>query len=104
VDLGTHLIEGEGASYEPPRPLTITLAAVLLGLVSIASLIPSPSLEEGVPAIVTYSSYVLGILGVAAAIGLWLRKRWGMWLAIVVSALNILSAAPGIVFAPTPTL
>jgi uncharacterized membrane protein (DUF2068 family) len=83
------------------RPLAITLAAVLLGLVSIASLIPSPSLEQGVPVYVTYSSYVLGALGVVAMLGLWLRKRWGMWLAIGVSAVNIPSAAPGIVFAPT---
>jgi hypothetical protein len=87
-----------------PRPLTLTLAAVLLGLISTASLIPEPSLEEGVPAIVIYSGYVLGVLGIATALGLWLRKKWGIWLTIVVSALNILSAAPGIIFAPTTTL
>jgi uncharacterized membrane protein (DUF2068 family) len=84
--------------------LTVTIAAVLIGLISVASLIPDSSLEEGVPAIVVYSGYVLGVLGIVGALGLWLRKRWGMWLTIVVSALNILSAAPGIVFAPTTML
>jgi hypothetical protein len=31
-------------------------------------------------------------------------KRWGLWHTIVVSVLNILAAAPGLVFAPNPTL
>jgi hypothetical protein len=31
-------------------------------------------------------------------------KRWGLWLTIVVAVLNILSAAPGLVFAPSTTL
>ena len=87
-----------------PRPLTITIAAILIGLFSVTSLIPDSSLEEGAPAIVVYAGYILGVLGIVAAVGLWLRKKWGMWLTIVVSALTILSAAPGIVFAPTPTL
>ena len=87
-----------------PRPMTITIAAILIGLFSITSLIPDSSLEEGAPAIVVYAGYVLGVLGIFAALGLWLRKKWGMWLTIVISALTILSAAPGIIFAPTPTL
>jgi hypothetical protein len=38
------------------------------------------------------------------AAGLLLLKRGALWLTIVVSVLNILSAAPGLAFAPTPTL
>ena len=29
-------------------------------------------------------------------------KRWALWLTIVISVLNILAAAPGLVFAPEP--
>jgi hypothetical protein len=31
-------------------------------------------------------------------------KRWALWLTIVVSVLNILSAAPGLAFAPNVVL
>ena len=31
-------------------------------------------------------------------------KKWGVWLAVVVCALNLVSAAPGIPFAPKATL
>jgi len=48
---------------------------------------------------------VLGVVGlVAAAGGLWALKRWGAWLAVVVSALNLVSAAPGIPFGPNAAL
>jgi uncharacterized membrane protein (DUF2068 family) len=47
---------------------------------------------------------VLGVVGLIGALGLWMPKRWALWLTIVVSVLNILSAAPGLAFAPTPTL
>ena len=43
-------------------------------------------------------------MGLVAAAGLWLLKRWGVWLAVAVSALNVLSAAPGIFAAPTAAL
>ena len=47
---------------------------------------------------------VLGVLGLVGAAGLWTPKRRALWLTIVVSVLNILSATPGLAFAPTPTL
>ena len=83
------------------RPLPVTAAAVLLALISLAGL-PGPLLpgSEVVPAVVLYSGIVLGVAGLIAAVGLWLLKRWSFWLTIVVSALNLLSAAPGIAFAP----
>jgi hypothetical protein len=46
----------------------------------------------------------LGWLGLIGAAGLWMLKRWALWLALAVSVLNILSAAPGLVFAPSTTL
>ena len=86
------------------RPLPVTIAAILLVLFSLVNLL-SPLLPmEGVPAFVVYLGVVLGVAGLLAAAGLWMLKRWALWLAIVVSVLNILSAAPGLAFAPTPML
>ena len=84
------------------RPTPVTVAAVLLALSSLLNLVPLP--VEGVPAVVVYGALVLGVVGLVAAAGLWLLKRWGFWLAVAVSALNLLSAAPGIFAAPTAAL
>lgn len=83
------------------RPLPVTVAAVLLALISLAGL-PGPLLpgSEAVPAVVVYSGIVLGVVGLVASVGLWMLKGWGFWLTILVSALNLLSAAPGLAFAP----
>ncbi len=88
------------------RPTTVTVAAVLLALFSVLNLISTllPAFSDGVPAIVVYGSAVLGLLGLVAAYGLWTLKRWGVWLTIILSVLNVLSAAPGIAFAPTTLL
>jgi hypothetical protein len=86
------------------RPLPVTVAAILLVLFSLTNLL-SPFLPmEGVPAFVVYLGVALGVAGLLAAAGLWMLKRWALWLTIVVSVLNILSAVPGLAFAPTPTL
>jgi len=88
------------------RPTTITIAEVLLAIFCLTSLIPvAVDLpDNGPPPIVIYVGYVLGALGLVMAAGLWLRKRWGTWLAIVVSPVSLLSAAPGISFASSATL
>jgi uncharacterized membrane protein (DUF2068 family) len=41
----------------------------------------------------------LGAVGLVAAGGLWMLKRWALWLTVVVAVLNILAAAPGLIFA-----
>ena len=56
--------------------------------------------SEEVPAVVIYGGIVLGVAGLVATVGLWMLKKWGFWLTIVVSVLNVLSAAPGVAFAP----
>jgi hypothetical protein len=86
------------------RPQAVTVAAVLLALFSLANLISPLLPSEGVPAFVIYLGVVLGIAGLAAAAGLWMLKKWSIWLTIIVSALNLLSAAPGIAFAPNAAL
>jgi hypothetical protein len=86
------------------RPLPVTVAAILLVLFSLINLL-SPFLPmEGVPAFVVYLGVALGVAGLLAAAGLWMLKRWALWLTIVVSVLNILSAAPGLSFAPNVVL
>jgi len=62
-----------------------------------------PGVEEP-PAFVIYSGYVLGIVGLVAAVGLWMMKGWSLWATIVVCVLNLLSGAPGVVLAPTAGL
>jgi uncharacterized membrane protein (DUF2068 family) len=83
------------------RSMPITVAAILMALISLSSL-PTPFLPgaEEIPAIVNYGGVVLGIVGLVAVVGLWMEKAWSFWLTIVVSALNLLTAAPGVAFAP----
>jgi len=86
------------------RPLPVTVAAILLVLFSLANLLTPFLPMEGVPAFVVYLGVALGVAGLLAAAGLWILKRWALWLTIVVSVLNILSAAPGLAFAPNAGL
>jgi hypothetical protein len=86
------------------RPVAITAAVVLSVLIIIGNAIgpalPSGSGDDQVPTFVIILGVVLGIVGIAAAVGLWQLRKWGMILTVVVSALNLLSAAPGIAFGP----
>ena len=86
------------------RPQGLSVAVVLLALLSLVNIISPLLPSEGLPAFVIYSGVVLGVLGLIGAAGLWMLKRWGLWITLVVSVLNILSAAPGLVFAPSTTL
>ena len=86
------------------RPLPVTIAVVLLTILSLANLLSPLMPSGGVPTFVVYLGVALGVLGLIGALGLWMLKRWALWLTIVISVLNILSAAPGLAFAPTPTL
>jgi hypothetical protein len=86
------------------RPLPVTIAAILMVLFSLANLLTPVMPMEGVPTFVVYLGVVLGVAGLLAAGGLWMLKRWALWLTIVVCVLNILSAAPGLAFAPNAGL
>jgi uncharacterized membrane protein (DUF2068 family) len=80
------------------RPLVLTLATVFLVLISLGSL--ATPLLVGPPVAVKVLSVAMGLLGLLAAYGLWNRKRWGMIVAIIVSALNALSGVPGLLVQP----
>jgi hypothetical protein len=86
------------------RPQLVTVAAVLQVLLGLANLASPLFPMEGVPVFVVYLGVVLGVAGLVASAGLWMLRRWSIWLTIVVSVLNLLSAAPGIAFAPDVAL
>ena len=80
------------------RPQTVTAAAILMALFSVMNF-PGPwwylvpeAMEA--PTFILYSGIVLGIVGIVAALGLWMQKTWSFWLTIVVCVLNILLALP----------
>jgi len=87
------------------RPLPVSVAAVVQALFSLLSL-PGPLLpgSEGIPAVVLYSGIVLGVAGLVASVGLWMLKKWSLWLTIIINVLGGLSAAPGVVAAPNAAL
>ena len=90
------------------RPQPVTVAAILLVLLSLFDFPwPYELLFPGVeapPAFLNYLGYVLGIVGIVAAVGLWMLKPWSYWTTIVVCALNFLLGAPGVIFAPGTAL
>src|SRR5215216_3007360 len=90
------------------RPQAVTVAALLLVLLSLFNF-PWPWLllfpgAESPPAFVIYTGFVLGIVGLVVAVGLWMMKAWSYRATIGVCVLNILAGAPGVVFAPGAAL
>jgi hypothetical protein len=86
------------------RPLPVTVAAILLVLLSLTDFpwlywFLFPGAEEP-PAFILYLGYVVGVVGIVVAVGLWMMKRWSFWLTIAVSVLNFLLGLPGVLFAP----
>ena len=88
------------------RPPAVTVAVVLLALLSAVTMVPpslmfSPAVAAEIPAFVTYLGVILGVVGLVAAYGLWALKRWSVWLTIILSAVSILLSVPPILFGPT---
>ena len=93
-----------------PRPLPVTVAAILLVLLSLANFpwlydfLFAAGEFEGPPAFILYSGYVVGVAGFVTAVGLWMLQKWSYWVTIVVCVLNFLLGAPGLVMAPGAAL
>ncbi|GHO90930.1 hypothetical protein KSF_009780 [Reticulibacter mediterranei] len=83
------------------RPTLLIITSFLLILATLLFwgivLLPEDG-GDSVPAIVLYASVILGVLGLVAAAGVFIVKRWGMWLAVVVSVFAIFFAISGVVF------
>ena len=77
------------------RPLPVTVAVVVLALLSLGNLL-APVISEGIPTAAVYLLIVVGALGLVSALGLWMLKRWALWVVIIVCVLNILMNAPDI--------
>lgn len=87
------------------RPRPVSVAAVIQAVFSLLSL-PGPLLpgSEGVPELALYLGIVLGVAGLVASAGLWMLKKWGLWLTIIVNVFGALSAVPGLVVGPNAAL
>src|SRR5215203_1357047 len=106
-----HEMKGQGSRRYggvPPmrsRPQAVTVAALLLVLLSLFNF-PWPCLllfpgVESPPAFVIYTGFVLVIVGLVVAVGLWMMKAWSYRATIGVCVLNLLSGAPGVFLGPT---
>jgi uncharacterized membrane protein (DUF2068 family) len=74
-----------------PRPPTVTIASILLALLSLTNLVQGePGIFEGNLTAADLLPLVVGVGGLVGARGLWMLKRWAMWLAIIVCVLDIL--------------
>jgi uncharacterized membrane protein (DUF2068 family) len=90
------------------RPLPVTVGAILMALFSLMNF-PGPWWyvipgAEETPMFVIYVGVVLGIVGIVAAVGLWMMKNWSYWATIIVCVLNILLNVSGLVMVPTAAL
>jgi hypothetical protein len=91
------------------RPLTVAVAAILLALFSVPNLLfplwaEAIPREEEVPALVVYTTVGVGVAGLVGAAGLWMLRKWSLWLTIMVSVLNVLDGAAGMAGAPNAAL
>ena len=92
------------------RPLPVTVAAILLVLLSLTNfpwvyeLLFAAGEFEGPPAFILYSGYVVGVAGFVTAVGLWMLQKWSYWVTIVVCVLNFLFGLPPLLLLPGAAL
>lgn len=56
---------------------------------------------SGIPQVVIVLGGLLATAGLVSAYGAWRLQKWGVWLTIVVRALDGIAALPGLLFAPS---
>ena len=91
------------ASSTVVRPTSVVIATILMVVVAIANIafMVVPGTSDDVPKAALVVGLLLGIAGLPAALGLWRCRRWAMIATVVISAINFLSSAPGIVAGPS---
>ncbi|MDQ6694203.1 MAG: hypothetical protein M3014_07250 [Chloroflexota bacterium] len=82
------------------RPLTLILAILLLVLLGLFGLITPFRPDQPPPPVVIFA-FTGGVVALIAVVGLWMLRRWGLWLAIIVQVLTLLVAVPGLWLAPS---
>jgi uncharacterized membrane protein (DUF2068 family) len=96
------------------RPRNFTIAAALQAVMSLLAIVLAiPLLAAGQaatdqagaspPFIIMLLAFGTGALGLVSAYGVWKVQKWGVILTIVLRAIDALSAAPGLLFAPDMT-
>jgi hypothetical protein len=73
------------------------LPALMLGQAGVDQ---AANADGGPPFFMVLLSSAIDVLGIVTAYGLWRGQRWGVVLAIVFSAFNVLSGLGGALFAP----
>ncbi len=81
-----------------PRPTTLTIASVLLLLLSLFNL-TAPFTNGPTPPL-SYIIFGLGVCGLPAVFGLWKMKPWGVRLSSILAALALLPPILGLIGAP----
>ena len=89
----------QSVSAKVQRPPTLLAATVLLAFISLLSL---TAVLQNPPQFVVITQSALGIVGLVAVIGLWQRRVWGGWMAVIVMAINTLTNLSGVRLAPPP--
>jgi hypothetical protein len=78
-------------NYMSAPPQNVVVTAVLLALLSLLNLI-SPLIPGGGGLV--WLAVVVGVAGLIAAGGLWMLKRWSVWLTITVCVLGFILVLP----------
>ena len=84
------------------RPGPVTVAVDWLALLSVLNFV-SPFLPTDYPTSVLILGGALGVVGLLAAAGVRMMRRWGLLATITVSVLNLVLAVPGIFVEPHAT-
>lgn len=80
----------------------------ILSLFNIVAAVPpllsgpkNQGFAAGIPQGVIILAALSGPAGLLAAYGAWRGEKWGIWLTIILCAGSVLSALPGVLFAPS---
>lgn len=79
-----------------------SLAGIFFALPALLQGPDAAGIAQGVPQVVLVLIAFLGVAGLVSAYGAWQGQKWGIWLTIVVRAVDGLLALPGVLSAPTP--
>ena len=94
------------------RTRSYTIAAVLQFVLSAFTIVTAiPLVLRGMssvdqspdtpPFVVVLLAFVLAVLGLVSAYGVWRGQRWAVILTILIRAVDGVAALPGVLFAPT---